>query len=491
MLELGLTQVIAGIQSAFERHDIERAEYLLWTALDQYPDLPALWFFAANIQLEKGQSAMAVQSFRRAIELEDNPIFWANLGAAYRRMNKTEEARRCLTRALEIAPTDGSALTNMCATYVNEGLPEEGIRYGEAALKSKQGERAMWNLALLYLEAGRFAEGFAAYHKGVNHERQLRTFTAKADREKEPKLLEPEYERAGKTLVVYGEQGLGDELLFGTVLPDALEDFGHVIFECHPRMEALHRRAHAQAIEQGKLTIHPTRKDAIIEWPHQAGPIDYKAPIGDLCHLYRNSREDFKAAWDRRGPIYSPPEAETARYRERLLALADGRRIVGFSMRGGVMQTNRLYRSIRPEDLAPLFRREDLMLVALDYEDITRQVEWFANTYGKDRYYWFPSITHGWDWGDHTAALIAACDLTVSVCQSAAHLSAAMGRTTYVLTPSRPAWRYGLTGEEWFPYPAPNVKLLRQSETIRNKPDWSPAIARLLELLDGEMRAAA
>lgn len=485
MLELGLQQVFSGIEEALVSKNIARAEYLLWTALDQYYDLPQLWFFAANIHLEKGHSALAVQAFKRALELEENPIFWGNLGAAYRRINQTDESRRCLARALEMNPNDGSSLTNMCATFVNEGNPHPGIEYGERALKTPQGDRARWNLALLYLEAGRFQEGFECYHAGLNHERQLRMFTKPAEREKEPVLLQPDHQRNGKTLVVWGEQGIGDELMFGSVLADALNDFDQIIFECHPRLESLHRNTHQAAIQANKLIVFPTRKDAIIAWPKTISHLpDYKAPLGDLCHLYRNSLDDFTNAHERAGnAFYAPPRAERDQYAERLEQLAKGRKIIGFSMRGGVIQTNRFYRSIQPQHLDAFFKRDDIMLVALDYEDISRQVEWHMQTYGEGKYYWFPSITHAWDY-HHTAALIAACDATVSVCQSAAHLSASMNCNTFVLTPSRAAWRYGLTGERWHWYPSDRVKLLRQTEPERGKPDWSGAVTKLMQEVD-------
>lgn len=489
MLEIGLTQVFSGIEQAFKDKNIARAEYLLWTALDQYSDMPQLWFFAANVCYEQNRNALAVQCFKRALELEENPIFWANMGAAYRKLNRTEESRRCLERSLEMNPNDGSTLTNMCATFVNEGIPEEGIAYGEAAIATRHGERAQWNLALLYLEAGRFKEGFASYHAGLNHERQLRMFTKPAEREKEPKVLEPTDERAGKALVVYGEQGIGDELMFGTVLHDALDEFGRIIFECHPRLESLHRQSHREAIEAGKLIIFPTRKDAVIAWPKEREwNLDYKAPLGDLCNLYRPTHAAFTEAYERHvntrnRPWYQYPRQEREEYRRRLLTLAQGRKIVGFAMRGGVIQTNRFYRTVQPQVLDTFFKRDDIMLVALDYEDITRQVEWFASTYGEGKYFWFPSITHAWEY-HHTAALIGACDATVTVCQSVAHMSAAMGLDTFVLTPSRPAWRYGLTGEDWYWYQNPNVRLLRSREAVRGEVDWKPAIERLMQCMD-------
>jgi ADP-heptose:LPS heptosyltransferase len=96
-----------------------------------------------------------------------------------------------------------------------------------------------------------------------------------------------------------------------------------------------------------------------------------------------------------------------------------------------------------------------------------------------------------WDF-DHTAALLAACDLTVTVCQSAAHLSASMGLPTRVLTPIRCAWRYCPIPHEpelWAWYPDPEIRLYRQDD-----PDsWSGPLGRVIADINalGEKREAA
>src|ERR1044071_5382433 len=125
------------------------------------------------------------------------------------------------------------------------------------------------------------------------------------------------------------------------------------------------------------------------------------------------------------------------------------------------MSAARTYRILHPQSLHAVLSDPRYLFVSLDYEDMTNLGNYITEAYGPNRFLWYPSICWAWDY-KHVAALAKATDAVVTVCQSVAHLSAAMGHPTYVLTPSKPAWRYGLTGETWNWYSHPNARLLRQ-----------------------------
>lgn len=463
MQELSITDVCGAIDAAFKANDYKRVETLLWPALDQFNELPQLWFYAGNLLFNTGRLALAVQAFERCVELDTNPLVMANLGAAYRRLNEHDKGIRVLEATLDRDPHYAPALVNLGSMYVNEGTPEKGIPYLEHAVEIGKAKGAIergaeWNLGLLYLEAGRFTEGFDIYRRGYGSERLSRSY--KWGDAPEPELLLPAHDGKGKTLIVYGEQGIGDELMAGTIIEEAREEFGEVIFECHPRLERLHADAHPG------LRLFPTRKDDYIDWPIKHNVVaDYKAPLMDLAARYRPDLESFKSAWTKRGPTYRADAGEAASYREQLEQIAQGLPIIGLATRGGVMQTARQYRTLKILDADYLFGNTDCLFVSLDYDDMFGFANYVTEKHGESRYRWFTSIVQHWDF-NHTAALVAACDLTVTVCQSVAHLSAAMGRPTRVLTPQRCAWRYARMPdpEQWFFYPDPAVKLYRQDD---------------------------
>lgn len=479
MQELTLVQVFEQIEEAFKAKDLRRVEALLWPAVEQFPDIAQFWFYGGCVFFQTGRAAVAAQLFRKAIELEDGPHIYSNLGACLRRMNLHDEGKLVLEQALDRDPNYAPALVNLGSMFVNEGNPRGGIPYLERALEIGTERGAGWNLALLYLEDGRFGEGFDLYRKGIAHERLVRQFSRKP--ENEPALLPERGDFRDKTLVVWGEQGIGDELMFGTMLEEARRDFAEVILEGHPRLTEIHQAAHPG------MRVFSTRKDNIPDWYDELGlKIDYKCGIGDLGAFYRRSSVQFLKRRDSGAPApYARPLHPIAqRYRESLLEMADGRPIVGLATRGGVMQTARQYRTLKPEDVYPLFEKTDAVFVSLDYDDMLGFASHVGEKYGDDRYRWYPSIVQHYDY-IHTGHLIQALDLVVTVCQSVAHLAGGMGAPVRVLTPLRCAWRYtpapGLPRDTWYWYPDAPVKLYRQDDPE----SWAVPIQRAIEDIQG------
>jgi tetratricopeptide (TPR) repeat protein len=191
--ELSLTQVFASIEQALKDDDLKRVEALVWPAVEQFPEVSQLWFYGGCVFYKTGRSAVAAQLFSRAIELDDAAHVYSNLGACLRRMNLHEEGRIALQAALDRDADHAAALVNMGAMFVNEGQPEAGIPYLERARTlglmegAKMEPGAIWNLGLLYLEAGRFGEGFDCYRTGVTREREVRNYGGKLG------LIEPKY----------------------------------------------------------------------------------------------------------------------------------------------------------------------------------------------------------------------------------------------------------------------------------------------------------
>lgn len=195
MEEIGISHVLDGIGDAFSKNDFKRVEALLWPALDQFDQIPQLWFYAGNLFFQTGRAACAEVAFQRCLDLEDNPMVLANLGAAFRKLNKHEKGISVLKAAIDRRPDYQPALVNLGSMYVNEGCPQDGIPHLERAVelgrKTNSMERgAEWNLSLLYLEAGRFKEGFDYYRHGYGKERLVRMYGKESKGIPEPKYLE-------------------------------------------------------------------------------------------------------------------------------------------------------------------------------------------------------------------------------------------------------------------------------------------------------------
>ncbi len=494
MFEVGLANVCEEINEAFSKANYQRVESLLWPALDQFSDIPQLWFYAGNVFFQTGRPALAARCFEHCVELDTNPLILANLGASYRRLNQHENGLAVLRAALEINPDYEPALVNLGAMYVNEGCPEKGIPHLEkacalGAAKGRLETGASWNLGLLYLEAGRFGEGFDIYRLGYGAERLVRNYGF--DGGAEPKRLEPDDHAAavagaalGKarpTLIVWGEQGIGDELMFASILCETIAHYD-IAFECHPRLERIYRNSRFARLlyeQRRELHIFPTRKEDAISWPKELGLVaQYKCAIGDLASFYRRDAASYVQASERFAPFYDCNPLEAADYEDHLRGLAGDRPVVGLATKGGVLTTARAYRTMRLEDIEYLFDNTDAFFVSLDYDDMTPLTFHLHGKY-PGRFAWLPSIVQHWDF-DHTGALMGATDMNVLVCQSAAHLSAGMGKATRVLAPKRAAWREILVPsigtEKWYLWPNNKTKIYMQKEAG----EWKEPLDRVI-----------
>ena len=81
----------------------------------------------------------------------------------------------------------------------------------------------------------------------------------------------------GKNILVYAEQGVGDEVMFASCIPDLMEEApGKLLLECSPRLEPLFGRSFPGVEVRGKT------RDENFSWLQEEGPLDYSLPIDSL-----------------------------------------------------------------------------------------------------------------------------------------------------------------------------------------------------------------
>lgn len=475
MQSISIDDVIQLCNQQLSAGHIDAAERLIHPALEQHHRHPGLLFAAGNIEFKKEHWAIARVLYERSVSIFEYPGVYSNLGAVCRRMHDVESSLQYLLRCIELDPTNESALTNLAAAYVNEGCPQRGIEWAEKALAVHSGaQKARWNLGLMQLESGDYANGFRNYRSGIAAgERMERFYDDKnsiplIEQDSLPHWREFRAKNGRKPrLMVWGEQGIGDEIMFCSMLREAAEDF-ELIFECHPRLLTLFQASMG-------IPLYGTRKERSIRWPMDDGIVaDAKCPIGDLAGFYRTTKESF----DGHGPYLHAPGDLLLRAHDWLHEQAKGKKIVGFAWSGGVAKTNMLYRSIQAEQLKSLMSDPRIFPVCLEYQNATKTIE----SLGVDIAYPRAYLEHH-DYA-YTAAIVGNLDALVTVNTSVVHLSGAMGIPAYVLTPSKPAWRYGVSDELVTPmywYPATH-KLYRQQGQ-----DWQPAIDALVTEFNAEV----
>ncbi len=390
------------------------------------------------------------------------------IGTCWKHENKTELARKYFEEAQALIPTNPDIQNNLATLYINEGDPEKALSHLDSSLSIMPSHpQAQWNKSLVLLEMGDYKGGWDLYDAG--HAAKVRT-------ERDYAGLPVWDGSPGKTIVVYGEQGIGDEIMFASCLNPLIQMSKQVVFDCHKKLHSLF------ASSFPNLDIYPTREDQIITWTRNAKgqlryPFDARIAIGSLPKFFLPDLASFP------GERYiNPSEFKELEWGVKLAALGDKPKI-GISWVGGHKRTRIEVRSVELEKLLPILK-QDATFISLQYTDCVAEIEEFKAKHKIDLHY-FPEATHSENYDD-TAALVANLDLVITVCTSVVHLAGSMGVPTWVLTPSRPAWRYRLD-LDYMPWYGKSVTLFRQAT---GSIEWEPVIEEvagsLSELLHAE-----
>jgi Flp pilus assembly protein TadD len=359
-----------------------------------------------------------------------------------------EPALAAVERALALGHEDTETLTAYGVALQEVGRLDDALAAYEAARAlDPRHVGARFHRAIALLTLGRFAEGWPDY--------ELRLLSEDRPRRNFPFPQWKGESLTGKTILVYGEQGIGDEILFASCLPELVSATRHCVIECAPKLAAIFRRSFPAAKVQAAEQTSP------VDWALPLG-IDVQSPAGSLPLYLRASATAFPA---HHGYLLADP-MKVSRWRERLSALGPGRTI-GVSWRGGTPRSRTERRSLSLPDLGPLLREPGAHFVSLQYgPDAAAEVARLASETGIRVHHWSEAI----DDYDETAALATALDAIVSVCTAIVHLGGALGRPVWVATPRVPEWRYGATGDRmpWYP----TVRLFRQSASG----DWTPVV---------------
>lgn len=431
----------------------DEAEKLYDLILAQNPENAGLMATIGTLYLQTNRFGMAISLLTRAAKETPTSDILCNLAIAYKQSGQIAKAHEYFDKSIKKHPT-ASALGNYAALYTNNGTPDKAISIAKRAIKlDPECTMAHWNMALALLESGRWEKGWKEHEWGFRSGMRI-------DREI-PGTTVWDGKAKGK-VAVYGEQGIGDEIMFASMLPDLMKT-NEVVFECHKRLKHLFEEAFPGLVCIG------TREDKVINWHEEHKP-DYRISIGSLGQFYRNKREDFP------GTPYL--KAETAPRGEKFR--------VGISWTGGLKPGRVATRTV-PLAWWKSILSNDAEFVSLQYTDCKDEIDTLNSVAGYDIKQFDEVKAEDYY---ETAKLVMSCDLVISCCTSVIHLAGALGVPCWVMVPNKPAWRYGASGPmPWYR----SVRLYRQPEGDASS--WMPVVQRigfdLEQLIKSKERIAA
>lgn len=396
----------------------------------KFPEQPYPFYALGMQAVEEGQDHLAIAILQYALTLNPRDTFcWANLGTVMKRQEHIDKALHCYKNALEIDKKNPLALTNIAGCYVNKGNPQPGISYAKKALDipGDHQKHARNTLALLLLESGDWKRGFEEYrYRSDLPNFHVRDYGAV-----------PRWEgQKVATLAIHAEQGLGDEIMFTSCIPDAQQYADQIVAECNERNLPLLQRSYPS------VRWYATHEELM---DHEANGITAWKRMGDLPGWFRKSPKDCPGV-----PYLRADYAKVLGYRARLQAMGEGP-YIGFAWLGGTSSTHRFDRRAPKEQWIELIQDAPGIKVSLQYGNEARSAKKLG------LHHWQSVV----DDLDETAALIMALDVVVSSPQTVIHLAGALGKRCLVALSSKPAWRYQITGPmPWYK----SVELIRQPE---------------------------
>jgi tetratricopeptide (TPR) repeat protein len=376
------------------------------------------------------------------------------LGELLLERGRFAEGEQAFRRAVTIAPENAEALSNLGVALYQSGRAQEALELFDRALAIKPDRYAtrLWR-SMAYLMLGDLQPGWREFEWRWHGFEQL----GKA----ELRFPAPRWQGErlkGKTIVLHGEQGMGDVLQFAR--------FAALVAKRGARVWLY---VHAPLVRLLKSVPGVEHVFAFGDMPPR---MDFHCPLMSLPGVLGIGLDDLPCA----ERYLSASPGESARWRRRLERVPGPR--VGLVWSGDPRKHDRLAnltdsrRSVRLAQLAPLAQVPGITWVSLQKGEASAQAAFPPEGM---RLLDFTSELH--DFAD-TAALVSALDLVITVDTSIVHLAGGLGKPVWMLSRFDGCWRWMLerTDSPWYP----TLRIFRQAAPL----DWTEVIAALGQALE-------
>ena len=369
-----------------EKRDAENAEKKFLDALR----IDRLSYHVVNnlagFYRETGKYNKAIEYYLKAISLNpNNPYIYNNLSKTYFDLNKHEDAKKSCFKALELKPDDGDIQKTLSFIYLKNHDYEDGWNYFDGRLNLDDFIKKNENVEKLNKKLFR--------KKVLNNS-------------------------SGKFLVVR-EQGVGDEILYGSMYGDILKNVENITIECDPRLLSLFKRSFSEYSNNFVELGYISNED------YKLKKIDYVLYAGSLGKYYRKGIKNFTHA-----PYLKVNKKKYEEMQDKLLKYKNKNNI-GISWKS----LNNRYssdKSLDLNDFEDIFKLQNCNVFNLQYGDVLDEINKFNNRKNKllnieglDLYNDFEGI----------ASLLKSLDIFITISNSTAHLAGSLGVKTLLIKP--------------------------------------------------------
>jgi len=322
--------------------------------------------------------------------------------------------------------------------YMYLGKIEEAKKFNILAGNSKN---ASYNNGLMNLKLGNYKEGWLAYEDGINNTRILQKGF---EMFVELPLWGPE--KSFNSVVVITEQGIGDEIMFSTLLIDLQERVNDIYLFCDPRLKLIFKKKYK--------FIKFIQNETDIE--HLK--IESQIAIGSLAQFFRNSEIDFKKSIK---VVKELKRNKTNKKKKPLIGLSWRTQNIKFATE----------RNISLALFSPILKNVNYDFINLQYGDNSLEVQHCEQNL--NRKIFLVNDNDNYNNIDGLAANISKCDLVITIDNSTVHLSGLLDKKTFLLLPFVSEWRWqeNRSDTPWYE----SVRIFRQPEKF----NWATVIGNV------------
>ena len=467
--------------------DVEQAVTYLKKAVSLHPEC-AFTHNNLGFALHKiGAFQEAAFHFKTAISLKpDHVEAMSNLGAALKEQEKFDQAMELYNEAITLNPRYSDAHNNLGDLYREQGYYEKALTAFKIAISLNPNcARAYNNLGATYKNLGRFDEAAQAFKSAIEVEPKFadsyhnlgRLYWLMCNFKKAFELMEWRWLIDGKSIgdvyssvkpvwngeygakvFVWKEQGLGDQIMYASMLSEVSEKSKGLVVECDERLRPIYERSFPKDIK----FINNQNNISELDYDHQIA-------IGSLPKHLRKNLEDF--TYVANGWLKADPHRKNDLRKKLLRNERD--RIIGISWFTKSTLKEARKRNIPLVELMESLKQVPATFVSLQYGDTADELRTVSDQLDIEIVN-VNDIDFNKDI-DGLAALISACDVVVSIDNTTVHLAGALGVDTRVLLSNVAEERWGTSGLDSYWYEA--LHIYRRGE----QKDWKSQLNQLTD----------
>jgi tetratricopeptide (TPR) repeat protein len=420
----------------------------------------------ADAYYNKGR---ALQSLKKFEDAEDNYKLalsindkeadtWINLGASQRELGKIDEALYACEAAMRLDPMMAAAYSNAAAIFFDRALFETSMVLIDKAIElDPENYDYREKLGHFLRSRGNLERGWIDFDvRFLAHEE------AKNTRRSAPPPYWNDEDLTNRKILLWTEQGLGEEVFSAGIIHDVLESGAQCAIECSNRMKPILQRSFPSTEVTSWTENQATVRQA-------SPPFEFQYPALSMVRTFRPTIDSIT----NHVPYIQADPKLVADLRTKYEELAQGKRIVGISWRSKNPDFGK-DKTVPILDWKPILSADDVFFVNVQYGECTKEIDEVKRKFGVDIF--VDPDMDALSNLDPTIAQIAATDLIISASNSNVHFAGAMGTPAWSMLPiSRGLlwfWFMDRSDSPWYP----SVRLFRQQSAPSQDHSWWPEV---------------